>query len=136
MKRPFCVTISLWLVLTLSVWSSFRLAAAIRWWNTLVDLASRPGPLYIAASGVIWLIAGIALLWGIIRRQSWSRLATLSSGITFTIWYWGDAYLFQMPRENWLFSLGASMGILGFIIVCSLLPNVKKYFEDREDHDR
>ena len=34
-RRPFSVTLLLWLVLSLSAWGAVRLIAALRWWNVL-----------------------------------------------------------------------------------------------------
>ena len=70
MKRPFSVTILLWLVLSLTVWSGLRLASAIQWWGTLLEFASPPGPLYIAISAGIWLIVGIGVVVGHVAGQS------------------------------------------------------------------
>jgi len=128
MKRPFSVTILLWLVLSLTAWSGLRLASAIQWWGTLLEFASPPGPLYIAISGGIWLIVGIGLLWGMWQAKAWIRTALLGAGAGFSVWYWCDRLLLQTLRENWPFALAASVLLLIVLSVCVFVPGTKTFF--------
>jgi hypothetical protein len=135
MKRPFSVTILLWLVLILITWSGLRLFSAIQWWGTLLEFASPPGPLYIAISGGFWLIAGIILLWGMWRIKVWIRYALLGAGAGCTVWYWCDRLLLQSAHENWPFVLGATVLLLIVVIVCIFHPRTKEFFTQREIYD-
>jgi hypothetical protein len=136
MRRPFSVTILLWLVLSLTVWSGLRLATAIQWWRTLLEFATPPGPIYIAVSGGIWLVVGIALLWGMWRIRVWVRYALIGAGAGFTAWYWCDRLLLQSARENWPFTTGATILLLIVVIVCIVHPRTKDFFTQRENYDR
>jgi hypothetical protein len=136
MRRPFSVTILLWLVLSLTVWSGLRLVTAIQWWRTLLEFASSPGPLYIAISGVAWLVAGIGLLWGIWQAKTWARVALLGAGAGFTVWNWSDRLLLQSSHANWLFTLAANFLLLIVLSICIFLPATKTFFMKREAHDR
>ncbi len=136
MKRPFGVTILLWLVLSLTVWSGLRLYSAVRWWETLSEFASPPGPWYIAVSGGFWLGVGILLLWGMWQASAWIRYALLGAGAGFTIWYWCDRLLFQMFSANWLFALLGNILLLIVISVCVFVPGTKTFLSKREAHDR
>jgi len=136
MKRPFSVTILLWLVLSLTAWSGLRLATSIHWWGTLLEFATPPGPLYIAISGGFWLIASISLLWGIWRAKAWIRYALLGAGAGFAVWYWCDRLLFQMQRANWVFALIATVLLLIILSVCVFAPGTYTFFSKREAHDR
>lgn len=135
MKRPFSVTILLWLVLSLTAWSGVRLFSAIQWWSTLREFASSPGPRYIAISGGIWLIASIVLLWGIWQFKVWVRYALLGTGAGFIVWYWCDRYIFQMPNENWPFALLGSILFLIVLSICIFVPGTKTFLSKREAHD-
>jgi hypothetical protein len=135
MKRPFGVTILLWLVLSLTVWSGLRLYSALQWWNTLIEFAAPPGPWYIAVSGGGWLIASITLLWGMWQVKAWIRYALLGTGAGFSVWYWCDRLFFQMPSENWLFTLLATILLLIVLFVCVLNPGTKTFLSKREAHD-
>ena len=136
MKRPFSVTILLWLVLSLTALSSIRLYSAIRWWDVLLEFASPPGPWYIAISGGVWLIASLGLLWGIWRATAWIWYAFLGVGAGFMVWYWSDRFLFQMPNPNWLFALGTNILLLITLLVCLFVPSTKTFLSKREAHDR
>jgi hypothetical protein len=135
MKRPFGVTILLWLVLSLTAWSSLRLYSAIQWWDVLLEFASPPGPWYIAISGGIWLIASLALLWGLWQATAWIRYAFLGAGASFTVWYWSDRFLFQISNTNWLFALVTNILLLIILSVCVFVPSTKTFLSKREAHD-
>ena len=136
MKRPFSVTILLWLVLSLTGWGALRLVTTILWWRTLLEFASSPGPLYISVSGAFWLVTGIGLLWGIWQVKPWVRFALLGAGAGFTLWYWSDRLLLQTPHANWPFALAANLLLLIVISICIFLPATKTFFIKREAHDR
>ena len=136
MKRPFSVTILLWLVLSLTAWSGLRLVTAILWRSTLHEFTPSPGPAYIAISGAAWLLAGIGLLWGMWQAKVWIRSALLGTGAGFFVWYWCDRLLLQFPHTNWPFALAITILILIFLSVCVFLPGTKTFFTKREAHDR
>jgi hypothetical protein len=136
MKRPFSVTILLWLVLSLTAWSSLRLYSAIQWWDALLEFASPPGPWYIAISGGVWLIVSLALLGGMWQTTAWIRFALLGAGAGFMVWYWSDRFLFQMSNTNWLFALVTTILLLITLSVCVFVPSTKTFLSKREAHDR
>jgi len=135
MKRPFSVTILLWLVLSLTAWSGLRLTTALQWWETLREYATPPSPVYIAISGGFWFIASISLLWGMWRVKAWIRHALLGGGVGFAVWYWCDRLLFQMQRVNGVFALLATILILIILFVCVFVPGTYTFFSKREAHD-
>jgi hypothetical protein len=135
MKRPFSVTILLWLVLSLTAWSGLRLYSAIQWWSTLSEFTSPPGPLYIAVSGGIWLAASILLLWGMWQAKAWIRYALLGAGAALIIWYWCDRLLLQRFSGNWPFALLSTILLLIVLSVCMVVPSTKTFFSKREAHD-
>jgi len=135
MRRPFCVTILLWLVLSLTAWSGLRLYSAIQWWQILSEFASPPGPLYIAGSGAVWVVAGLLLLWGMWEIKPWFRFALLGAGVAYTLWYWSDRSVFQLSRLNWPFALAVNFLLLVILVVCALAPGTRTFFSKREAHD-
>jgi hypothetical protein len=135
MKRPFSVTILLWLVLSLTAWSGLRLYSAIRWWNVLLEFASPPGPWYIAISAAVWLIVSIALLWSMWQAKAWARYALLGAGAGLAVWYWCDWLLLQTPGANWPFGLLATILLLIILSVCVFAPGTKTFLPKREAHD-
>jgi hypothetical protein len=135
-RRPFSVTILLWLVLSLTAWSGLRLYSAIQWWGTLQEFASPPGPLYIAISAGVWLAASFLLLWGMWQVKAWIRYALLGAGATLAVWYWSDRLLLQRPSGNWPFVLVLTILLLAVLVVCVFAPGTKTFFSKREAHDR
>jgi hypothetical protein len=135
MRKPFCVTILLWLVLSLTVWSGLRLYSAIRWWSTIREFASPPGPLYIAVSGGFWLIASLFLFWGMWQSTAWIRFALLGTGAGLTVWYWGDRLLLQNSSVNWPFALLFTVISLAVLLICTFAPGTITFFSKREAHD-
>jgi len=135
-KRPFSVTILLWLVLSLTAWSGLRLLSAIQWWRTLREFASPPGPWYIAISGGFWLIVSIVLWWGMVRAKTWMRYALLGTGAAVVVWYWADRLLLQRPSMNWPYILVLTILLLIVVSVCVFAPGTKTFFfSKREAHD-
>ena len=135
MKRPFSVTILLWLVLSLTAWSGLRLYSAIAWWSPLLEFASPPSPWYIAISGGVWLVASIILLWGMWQAKAWIRYALLGCGAGYTVWYWCDRILLQTSNTNWPFALFVTVTLLIILIVCVFIPGTKTFLSKSEAHD-
>ncbi len=136
MKRPFSVTILLWLVLSLTAWSGLRLYSAIRWWSTLIEFASPPGPWYIAISGGFWLIVSVLLFWGMWQAKAWIRYALFGAGAGYPVWYWCDRLLFQVSSANWPFMLIGTALLLILVMICITHPRTKSFFTQRENDDR
>ena len=136
MKRPFSVTILLWLVLSLTAWSVLRLYSAIQWWGTLFEFASLPGPWYIAISGSIWLMVSALLLWGMWQAKAWTRYALIGAGAGFSVWYWSDRLFFQVSSANWPFMLIGTALLLILVMICVAHPRTKSFFTQRETDDR
>lgn len=134
-KRPFSVTILLWLVLSLTAWSGLRLYSAVRWWGALLEFASPPGPWYIAISAGAWLVTSILLLWGMWQAKAWIRYALFGAGAGFTVWYWCDRLFFQMPGVNWPFALLGTILLLIVLSVSVFAPGTKTFLSKREAHD-
>jgi len=135
MKHPFSVTILVWLVLSLTVWSGLRLYSAIRWWNTLIEFAAQPGPWYIAISAGVWLIVGLVLLLGMWQANAWIRYALLGAGAIFTVWFWSDRFLFQTSNTNWLFALITNILLMIILSVCVFVSGTRAFLLKREAHD-
>ena len=99
-RRPFGVTLLLWMVLSLSAWGLVRLAATLRWWDVLSEFKASLSPLYLSITGAGWAVAGAVLLWSLWSAKAWSRLAILTSIILWLTEYWIERLFFQLPRPN------------------------------------
>lgn len=129
-RFPRRVTLLMWLVLGFTAWNALRLAASIAWRDTLDLYASRPGPLYIGATGAVWAVAGLFLLWGFWRGRRWTRPALLIASGLYAAWAWADRLFVQaLVRANWPFALLATMVLLAFVAAVVLDPHNQAYFE-------
>lgn len=135
-KRPFGVTLLLWLVLSLSVWGSLRIAGALRWWDVLEQKDARLGPLYLSMTGAIWLLIGIVLLWIIWSAKRWTYLAVPGSILLWLVQYWLERIFFQVQRSNVTFSIIASIVLIAFTLICTFNQRTKKFLTKSEEHEQ
>ena len=102
-------------VLSLTAWQAFRIQAALAWYDTLMEFAPRPGPIYIAVTGAVWLVLGLILIWSIWRGQPGAAKLLLGAASGYTVWYWADRLLLQSPRANWPFAIIVNILLLAYI---------------------
>jgi hypothetical protein len=127
-RRPFRVTLLLWLVLIVSAWNGLRLSTALLWHNVLNEFSTQP-VFIIIASSVIWMFTGIILIWSIWQEKAWAAKLLLGASAGYTVWYWSERFIWQNPHPNWLFVVIVNLGLLAFILFTSKLLA-------REAHER
>ena len=64
MRRPFAVTLLACLVLIITIVHLVRFVYALTWWRFLTALQGDP-PLWIALTGLVGVLIGAALFWGL-----------------------------------------------------------------------
>jgi hypothetical protein len=135
-KRPFGVTLLLWLVLSLSAWGAVRLFGAFRWWNVLNEFSARLNPLYLSLTGAGWIVVGAVLLRSLFTGKSWVRLAILISIIIWITEYWVERMFFESPRANFFFALIASLLLLILTFISAFNQKTKRFFIKSEEHEQ
>jgi len=135
-RRPFSVTLLIWMVLSLSGWGTLRLLAALRWWNVLREFGSRLDSLYLSITGASWALAGGVLLWIMWSGKAWSRQAILASIILWLAEYWIERLFFQSPRANLPFALIVSALLLTVTFASVLNRNTKDFLTRSEEHEQ
>jgi len=135
-KRPFGVTLFLWMVLSLSVWGAVRLLAALRWWDILYEFDARLSPLYLSITGAGWVIAGGVLMLSMWSGKAWARWAIPVSISLWLLEYWIERLFFQSPRANLPFALIASALLLILTLTIALNQNTKNFFMKSEKHEQ
>ena len=135
-RRPFGVTLFLWMVLSLSAWGLIRLVATLRWWDVLYEFKASLSPLYLSITGAGWSIAGAVLLWSLWSGKAWSRLAILASILLWLAEYWIERLFFQLPRPNLLFTLAMSALLLALTFASALNRSTKNFFTKSEEHEQ
>ena len=135
-KRPFSVTLLLWLVLSLSVWGAVRLLAALRWWNVLNEFEARLSPLYLSITGAAWMVVGAVLLWGLFRGKMWIYRAIPVSILLWIIQYWIERIFFESPRANLLFALIVTIVLFIVTLISAFNRKTKEFFIRSEEHEQ
>jgi hypothetical protein len=135
-KRPFGVTLLLWLVLSLSVWGLLRFAGALRWWDVLYEKGSRLSPLYLSITGAGWVLAAIVLLWSIWSAKRWAYLAVPGSVLIWLVQYWLERSFFQAQRSNLTFSIIASIVLIVITLISTFNQRTKKFLTKSEEHEQ
>ena len=135
-RRPFGVTLLLWLVLSLSAWGAVRLIAALRFWNMLQEFEARLSPLYLSLTGAGWVLVGAVLLWGLFSGKWWTLRAIPISIALWIAQYWIERIFFQAPRANIFFALIVTA--LLFIVTLTSVVNRKTrdFFIRSEEHEQ
>ncbi len=136
LKRPFGVTLLLWLVLSLSAWGAVRLFAAFRWWNALNEFGARLDPLYLSITGAGWILVGAVLLWSLFSGKSWARLAIPISIFLWVMEYWVERMFFEAPRANFFFALILCILLFVLTSVSAFNQKTKRFFVRSEEHEQ
>jgi len=135
-KRPFGVTLLLWLVLSLSAWGAVRLLAALRLWNELNEFKAHLSPLYLSMTGAGWMVAGAVLLWGLFSGKWWIQRAIPASVILWIVQYWIERVFFESPRANLLFALIFSLLLLIVTLISVFNRKTKEFIIRSEEHEQ
>ncbi|HJR80543.1 MAG TPA: hypothetical protein VJ821_10750 [Anaerolineales bacterium] len=135
-RRPFGVTLFLWMVLSLSVWGAVRLFAALRWWAILYEFGASLSPLYLFLTGLGWVLAGGLLLWGTWSGKAWARWAFPLSISLWLVEYWLERLFFQSARANLAFALIISTLLLLLTLIITFRRNTQIFFRRSEEHEQ
>jgi len=135
-KRPFGVTLFLWMVLCLSAWGLLRLLAVLRWWDVLDQFQSRLGPAYLAVTGAGWMVMGAVLLWSIWAGKRWAYLAVPISIFIWLAEYWLERIFFQDPRANLNFMIAITIAISAVTLLITFNRKTKEFLVKSEEHEQ
>jgi len=135
-RRPFGVTLLLWMVLSLSVWGLLRFFGAVSWWEVLSQFGARLSPPYLSITGAGWTVVGAVLFWGIFSRKPWAHPAISISIILWLIEYWIERIFFEATRANLLFTILFSVFLLGITLIITASPSTKTFLLRNEEHEQ
>jgi O-antigen ligase len=129
-RRPATVTILAVIVLIIPVMNIIRFWAAIRFWEMLTKIEVRPGPIYIAFTGLFWVIAGIWLFWALWMPHPKVKVAAMILILLYLMYYWTDRLIFQnyIQRENTPFTVAMSILVVFYTVFTLSLPSNQIYF--------
>jgi hypothetical protein len=135
-RRPFGVTLLLWLVLSLSAWGAVRLIAALRFWNMLNEYEARLNPWYLSLTAAGWMAVGAVLLWGLFSGKLWTSRAILVSIVLWIIQYWIERVFFEAPRANVFFALIVTALLFIVTLISAFNRKTKEFFIRSEEHEQ
>lgn len=135
-KRPFGVTLFIWMVLSLSAWGAVRFSAALSWWDVLSQYRSSLSPVYLSITGVGWAVAGAVLLWKLWSGKPWARAAIPTAVTLWLVEYWTERIFFQTPRANLPFMIVFTVLLLILTFAIAIHAKTKNYFLKSEEHEQ
>ncbi|HBX68826.1 MAG TPA: hypothetical protein DEH25_05435 [Chloroflexi bacterium] len=112
-----------------------RFIEVLRQWKYLLDLSPAPPVLYLALTGLIWGLAGSALVWGLVLGSSWAPRFLQITAILYTLAYWADRLLLADPTAiatRWPFALSLNLALLALSFWVLLRPQTRQYFHPVE----
>ncbi|HIE25244.1 MAG TPA: hypothetical protein EYP74_04510 [Anaerolineales bacterium] len=129
-KAPFFVTILGVMALILVVLNATRFGTALVQWNLILDFMPKPGPAYIAATGLLWASCWLIIYLSI--QLAWRRggVAFLLLSFLYASYYWIDRFFLQphAERSNALFAFIATLLFLIGSMIILALPESRAYF--------
>lgn len=135
-RRPLRVTLLTFAALLLAGWGALRFGEAIAFWPVLREYGARPTPLYLAISGGVWLLTGLALAAGLWLGKNWAWYAALAAAAGCGLWYWCDRLFLQQPRANWPFALGVTLAALLSVFLILFSRSTLSFFQvQRTPHE-
>ena len=135
-RRPFGVTLLLWLVLSLSAWGAVRLIAALRLWNLLNEFEARLSPLYLSMTGAGWMLGGAVLLWGLFSGNVWTYRAIPAALFLWIVQYWIERLFFQSARANVTFALILTILLFIVTLISAFNRKTREFLIRSEDHEQ
>lgn len=135
-RRPFGVTLLLWLVLSLTAWGAVRLIAALRFWNMLNEFEARLSSWYLFLTGAGWVAVGTVLLWGLFSGKLWAARAILVSIAVWIVQYWVERIFFQAPRANISFAIIVTLLLFIATFISASDRKTKEFLIRSEEHEQ
>jgi hypothetical protein len=131
-----------WLLWLLIAWLSFfsllgwlRLYGAISQWQWLQTLNLSVSPLYLAAGGAAWGLAGLLAGLGVWLRRRWAPIAVRLASAFFAATYWLDRLVIGSDdslQTNWPFALIMTLMGLAFAWGLFSFPHTRQIFADAQ----
>jgi phosphate/sulfate permease len=135
-KQPRHVTILIMTVLTFTVLNGVRLYETILNWDLLIIYNAQPGPIYMAALSLAWILASLLILFTLIKGYPRSSLYMNLASILFACWYWLDRTLLQYGQRPTTIPLVGTVFMLLFIFLLTRPDYHHPFYKQRDLHDR
>jgi hypothetical protein len=145
-SRPWSVNLLALGVIILGALCLLRFGLSLRYWAYL-DALTTVSPWYLALSGFVWGLAGLPLVWGLLRGKAWAPALTRAMALTYAVYYWLDQVFLQdhpltgaeggaklLLPGNWTFEAGVTMAALAFTVWTLNRQASRTYFGEVNEH--
>ncbi len=121
-KRSFWARVFIAGLLLLSLSGWLRFEQALVNWAYYREIGIQPGPFYLAVTGVLGGVAGLAAGVSLWLRRRWAVWLAGGVILTWQVWSWVDRlWVASSPGvlANWPFALGASLliGVYTYLVL-------------------
>lgn len=136
--RPFVLTIVTLVFILWMVLGWLRFSEAIKQ-RALIEMFSSSGIFwFLVLAGLVWGLAGLPVLLGLVTRAGWTIKGILIVGLLYPAVYWVERLFFWKDpgvQANWPFMLVLTFVWLGILIWVSLSNHVRNFFEKPHKDD-
>ena len=121
-KRSFWARVFIAGLLLLSLSGWLRFEQALTNWAYYREIGIQPGPFYLAVTGVLGGLAGLAAGVSLWLRQKWAIFLAGGVILLWQLWSWIDRlWVASSPGvlANWPFALGATIliGVYSYLVL-------------------
>ncbi|MDT8381955.1 MAG: hypothetical protein RQ728_06825 [Brevefilum sp.] len=131
-RRPLPLTIILWVYLLWIILGWLRFSAALQGRALILSLVSPTMHRYLIGAGVIWGMAGLPVVWGLITRARWTPTLIRITALLYPGVYWFERlFLWQdlNAKRNWPFMLLLTILWLSLAFGMLRLKRVQQHFK-------
>lgn len=131
-RRPLSLTVILWVYLLWIILGWLRFFAALQGQALILSLVSPSMHRYLIGAGIMWGLAGLPVVWGLINRAHWTPTLIRITALLYPGVYWFERlFLWQDPnaKQNWPFMLLLTILWLSLVFGMLRLKRVQQYFE-------
>ncbi len=138
-RRPFGLSLIFWVLLLWSLLGWLRFARSLMDRTLVLELLPAWIFWYLVLAGLSWGLAGLPLIWGILRRSPWILKALWFIGLFYPLVYWIERLFLWSSTEskvNWPFMLFLTVFWLGLIIWASRSKRIKRFLRKEKNEEK
>ena len=93
---------------------------------------------YLVIAGLIWGLAGLPVLWALLKRSAWWQKAVWVGAVIYPLVYWIERlFLWRDPfaRRNWPFMLAMTLLWFALVTWTTRSRQARRYFEVDVDQE-
>jgi len=131
-RRPFPLTVIMGVYLLWILLGWLRFTAALRGKDLIMDLVQQSLELYLIAAGLLWGLAGLPVICGMLTRADWTPVLIRITALIYPGIYWFERLFLWQDTDasrNWPFMLLLTILWLLLTFGALQLTRVQKYFE-------